>query len=76
MDPDTRQLIFSYKLPVSRITSVCWGGPKLDELFVTTSRHKVEDGDEPLAGAIFILRNTGSRGLAPNAFKFDNADFY
>ncbi|KAJ0172198.1 hypothetical protein K1T71_012171 [Dendrolimus kikuchii] len=76
VDPDTRQLIFIYKLPVSRVTSLCWGGPNLDELFVTTSRNKLDDRLEPLGGAIFTLRNTGSRGVAPHSFRFDNADFY
>ncbi|KAG6457528.1 regucalcin [Manduca sexta] len=76
INPDSRQLLYGYKLPVSRVTSVCWGGPNLDELFVTTSRDNVDAKLEPLGGAIFTIRDTGSRGVAPNTFRFDNADYY
>ncbi|XP_075984369.1 regucalcin-like [Anticarsia gemmatalis] len=76
IDPDNRHIIFGYKLPVSRVTSVCWGGPNLDELFVTTGRDSQESTLEPLGGAIFTIRGTGSRGVLPHMFRFDNADFY
>lgn len=76
IDPDTRQVVFGYKLPVSRITSVCWGGPGLDELFVTTSREQLELKTEPLGGAIFTIRKTGSIGVPSHKFIFDNADLY
>ncbi|CAH1636076.1 unnamed protein product [Spodoptera littoralis] len=76
VDPDTRQIVFGYKLPVSRVTSVCWGGPNLDELFVTTARDNLDAAAEPLGGAIFTIRGTGSRGVEPHSFRFDNADFY
>ncbi|KAF9411931.1 hypothetical protein HW555_009405, partial [Spodoptera exigua] len=72
VDPDTRQIVFGYKLPVSRVTSVCWGGPKLDELFVTTARDNSDATSEPLGGAIFTIRGTGSRGvthITPNQYK-------
>ncbi|XP_038207496.1 regucalcin-like [Zerene cesonia] len=73
IDPDTKQLVYSYTLPVSRITSVCWGGPNLDTLFVTTSQR---GANETLAGAIFTITNTGSKGVAPYEFVFNNADSY
>ncbi|CAG9793284.1 unnamed protein product [Diatraea saccharalis] len=64
IDPDSRQVIFGYKIPVSRVTSVCWGGPNLDELFVTTGRDHQDENSEPLAGAVFTIRNTGITALA------------
>ncbi|XP_023940248.1 regucalcin [Bicyclus anynana] len=73
IDPDKREIVYGYKLPVSHTTSLCWGGPALDELFVTTSRYKLK---EPLAGAIFTIRGTGSYGVPSYAFRFDNADNY
>ncbi|XP_028169573.1 regucalcin-like [Ostrinia furnacalis] len=77
IDPDSRQVIYGYKIPASRVTSVCWGGPNLDELFVTTGKEDTVDSTlEPLAGAVFTIRGTGSRGVEPNLFKFDNADKY
>ncbi|XP_014364243.2 regucalcin [Papilio machaon] len=76
IDPDKREVVYGYKLPVSRTTSVCWGGPDMDELFVTTGRDSATAIAEPLAGALFTIRSTGSRGVPTPAFRFDNADSY
>ncbi|XP_063537513.1 regucalcin-like [Cydia strobilella] len=70
INPDCGELIAAYTLPAARVTSLCWGGPRLDELFVTTSR------EAPLGGAVFTIRGTQRRGLAPNKFHFHDADRY
>ncbi|CAB3233399.1 unnamed protein product [Arctia plantaginis] len=81
IDPDKGQVIFGYKLPVSRVSAVCWGGPNFDELFVTTARGNHDVTNEPLGGAIFTIRGTGSRGHLTrhnehfNAFEFTNLTF-
>lgn len=58
-------------LPVSKPTSCAFGGPDLDELFVT-SAWKGLSADarraEPLAGALFRLR-PGVRGVPPSVFQ-------
>lgn len=54
-------------LPVSQVTSCAFGGGGLDELFITTSRLGLGDGDEPAAGALFRLA-PGVRGLPAAAF--------
>jgi sugar lactone lactonase YvrE len=41
------------ELPVTKVTACTFGGPRLDELFVTTSRENLEPGSEPLAGSLF-----------------------
>lgn len=54
-------------LPVSRVTSCAFGGPNLDELYVTTAAGgltETERADQPLAGALFRLR-PGVRGKPP-----------
>jgi sugar lactone lactonase YvrE len=46
-------------LPVSCPTSMAFGGPALDTLYVTTSRHLLSAAQrraEPLAGAVLVLR--------------------
>ncbi|XP_045779317.1 regucalcin-like [Maniola jurtina] len=75
IDPDKRMIVNGYNLPVSQVTSLCWGGPNLDELFVTTSQYRLSK-PEPMAGAVFTIRGTGSRGLPSFQFRFDNADIY
>jgi sugar lactone lactonase YvrE len=48
------------RFPVSLVTSCAFGGPDLDELYVTTAAHMLLE-PEPLAGALFRCR-PGVRG--------------
>jgi sugar lactone lactonase YvrE len=50
------------ELPVGQITACTFGGPELDELFITTSHENLPDDVDPQAGAIFRFR-PGVRGL-------------
>ena len=52
-------------LPVSQPTCCCFGGPGLDELYITSARQRLspeESAAQPLAGALFVVR-PGVRGL-------------
>lgn len=44
------------ELPVTQVTACTFGGDDLGELFVTTTRENVPDGEQPLAGALFRCR--------------------
>jgi sugar lactone lactonase YvrE len=44
------------EVPATRVTACTFGGPGLDELFITTSRENLADGEEPLAGSVFHFR--------------------
>jgi sugar lactone lactonase YvrE len=55
--PDGR-LAAVARLPVSNPTSLTFGGPRLDTLYVTSARHRLTLDQlraEPLAGAVFAL---------------------
>lgn len=57
-------------LPVRQVTSMAFGGPHLDELFITTAAQGLstaERRDQPLAGSVFQHR-PGVTGLPPVAF--------
>jgi sugar lactone lactonase YvrE len=41
------------ELPARKVTACTFGGPRLDQLFVTTSREGVPPGADPLAGSLF-----------------------
>jgi sugar lactone lactonase YvrE len=44
------------KLPVAKVTSCCFGGRNLTELYITTSRYELTDvelAQQPLAGSLF-----------------------
>jgi sugar lactone lactonase YvrE len=55
------------ELPVTKVTACTFGGPKLDELFITTSREGLEPGDEPVAGSLFRAA-VGVEGLPVREF--------
>ena len=57
-------------LPVARITSCCFGGDELRDLYVTTRREGLSAGElaeQPLAGALLRL-DAGVAGLPTHAF--------
>jgi sugar lactone lactonase YvrE len=53
------------ELPVMGVTSCCFGGPRLDTLYVTTAARGA--AHEPLAGAVFACR-PGVAGLPATPF--------
>ena len=55
------------RLPVTQVTACAFGGADLETLFITTSRQRVEAGEQPAAGALFTV-TPGVRGLAPHMF--------
>ncbi|MBT8085694.1 MAG: SMP-30/gluconolactonase/LRE family protein [Woeseia sp.] len=57
-------------LPVTQPTCVCFGGPDLTTLFVTTAKIQLSEDqltDQPLAGALLIYEKAG-KGVPENAF--------
>jgi sugar lactone lactonase YvrE len=41
------------EIPARKVTACTFGGDRMDELFITTSREGLEPGDDPRAGALF-----------------------
>ncbi|XP_066593488.1 regucalcin-like isoform X2 [Prorops nasuta] len=71
INPVTKELIRTVHLPTSKVTSVTFGGPLLDTLYVTTSGlGPIEMKNEAMyAGGIFAIKNLGVHGLLPNLFR-------
>ncbi|XP_054738924.1 regucalcin-like isoform X2 [Anastrepha obliqua] len=60
VNPSTREILLEIKLPTKQVTSVAFGGPNLDILFVTSSAYF----DEPApAGVTFMVTGLGVKGL-------------
>jgi sugar lactone lactonase YvrE len=53
--PDGR-LVEQLDLPVTQVTACTFGGPDLDELYITTSRQDTDPDAQPEAGALFRVR--------------------
>jgi sugar lactone lactonase YvrE len=54
-------------VPVSGVTACTFGGPRLDQLFITTSRLGLPPEAEPAAGSLFRA-DVGITGLPPACF--------
>lgn len=55
------------ELPVYLVTSAAFGGPNLDELYVTTANYQLDaakKSERPDSGAVFKVTGTGSVGFA------------
>lgn len=71
-DPATGRLLHQFLLPVTHVSSCTFGGDDLNDLYVTTARVGLNEqalAEQPLAGALFVLKNCGFRGLPANRFK-------
>lgn len=58
------------ELPVAKVTSCCFGGKHLSELYITTSRYELSEADlgrQPLAGSLFRFE-PGVKGLPIGQF--------
>lgn len=55
------------ELPVRKVTACSFGGARLDELYITTTREGLEPGTDPLAGSLFRAA-AGVRGQPAREF--------
>ena len=65
IDPENGEEIASVRLPCPNVTSCCFGGDTLDQLWITTARIGMDDealANHPEAGGLFVA-NTGAVGF-------------
>ncbi|CAH1102761.1 unnamed protein product [Psylliodes chrysocephalus] len=75
VDPKTGKLLNVIAIPSRDVTSVMFGGPNLDILFVTTSKVSLTPKELlqwPAAGSVFAVKNLNAKGLP--AFTADIID--
>ncbi|XP_063230544.1 regucalcin-like [Bacillus rossius redtenbacheri] len=63
VSPWDGRLLRAVELPATRVTSMAWGGPLLDLLYVTTSRAGLSEQQlrqEPDAGSLFVVSGLGA----------------
>ncbi len=71
-NPFTGKIIYSFSLPVSKVTSCTFGGEQLTDLYITTASISLQEKEhelEPLAGALFVIRDCGFKGMPAHRFK-------
>ncbi|CAL1526095.1 unnamed protein product [Lymnaea stagnalis] len=73
LDPETGKTLQTILFPATNVTSCCFGGKDLDELYVTSSVYQVSADDlkhkQPLAGSVFRVTGLGVKGKPANNFR-------
>lgn len=70
-NPATGELLRTIRVPASQVTSCAFGGPNLDELYITTARTGLTDEEleqQPHAGGLFRVK-PGVRGTPTDAYR-------
>ena len=74
-NPFTGEKIDAIQLPVSLVTSICFGGENMDEMYITSARVGLTDeqlAEEPLAGSSFVIQHSGYTGFKFTPFNISN----
>ena len=71
LDPQSGIILNEVLLPVSNVTCCVFGGDNLENLYITTASSGLSEQElleQPLAGSLFVLKNSGFKGV--KAFKY------
>lgn len=71
VNPTAGKIEMEIKIPAEQVTSVAFGGPNLDILFVTTSKKEVKGPQPPPAGGLFKVTGLGVKGTKMYAVNLD-----
>ncbi|XP_075415830.1 regucalcin-like [Tenrec ecaudatus] len=66
LDPETATVLQTVVMPVSRVTSCCFGGPEYSDLYVTSASDGLSADQlsrEPQAGHVFKVTGLGVKGI-------------
>jgi sugar lactone lactonase YvrE len=70
-NPETGVKLTEIAMPVARVTSCTFGGPQLQDIYITSARVGLSQNElakQPLAGSLFVLENSGYTGVAAAEF--------
>lgn len=70
-NPLTGQKISEISLPAAQITSCTFGGKDLTDLYITSAKTGLTPEqlkEQPHAGSLFVIKNTGCQGLKTHKF--------
>jgi sugar lactone lactonase YvrE len=71
-NPLTGEKLQSVTLPAARITSCTFGGEHMQDLYITSARIGLSEEQlmqQPLAGSLFVIRDSGFSGMQPFEFE-------
>lgn len=62
-------IIQEIALPCSCVTSCCFGGDELQDLYITTASIGVDMANEPQAGSMWVVKNLSVHGIDPVSYR-------
>ena len=71
-NPETGALLDTVRVPTAKVSACAFGGPRLDELYITTARENMSAEQlekEPMAGGVFCVK-PGVKGVPSFSFRF------
>lgn len=71
VSPQTGTILDQIALPVSQVSSCTFGGAGLRDLYITSASIGLTDNElqqQPLAGSLFVCKNTPFQGYEPHYF--------
>ena len=71
INPTTGAIELEIKIPAEQVTSVAFGGPNLDILYVTTAGKEFKSKQPPPAGKLFKVTGLGVQGLPMKSVKLN-----
>ncbi len=66
-DPVSGEVLGYVETPVRAVSSCCFGGKDMDEIFITTAREGLSEAEEPFAGNVYYAK-TGVQGVVSYRF--------
>lgn len=67
----TGKIELEIKIPAEQVTSVAFGGPNLDILYVTTASKEFKSPQPAPAGSLFKVTNLGAKGTKMTSVKLN-----
>jgi gluconolactonase len=71
IDPKSGAILQKIEIPTGQVTSVAFGGPNLDILFVTTAAKEMETPQTYPAGSLFKVTGLGVTGVEMQSVDLD-----
>lgn len=71
-NPGTGEKLLSIQLPVAKVTSCTFGGETLQDLYITSASVGLTSDElkkQPLAGSLFVIKQSGFTGMQAFEFK-------
>lgn len=71
INPTSGKILGQIEFPCPNITSCCFGGENLNDLYVTSARIKTDTNKHPLAGSLWVIKNLPFKGCKSVEYKMD-----